>query len=154
MTGTVLSLHLQPAHGARPRPVPEVRALVGRGLDGDLHGKSTPDSRRQVLIVDRATLAAMGLRPGDLREQITVAFAPLEALPAGTLLRAGEVTLELSGPCGPCAHIGELNGVADPGAFQQALAGRRGQLARVRAVDGDGRIRVGDAVAVLAPSPS
>lgn len=153
MNGTVLNLHVVTQHGERPRPVSEARALVGRGLEGDLHGKTKPNSRRQVLIVDRATLLAMGLRPGALREQITVDFEALERLAPGTLLRLGEVTVELSGPCEPCTHIGALNAVPDPVAFQQSLVGRRGQLARVTAIEGDGRIRVGDPVAVLSPAP-
>lgn len=151
--GTVLSLQILTHHGERPRAVPDVRALPGHGLEGDIHGKSRSGSGRQVLIVDRTTLDAFGLRPGDLREQITVAFAALETLPAGTLLQAGEVTLELTGPCEPCTHIGGLNGVVDPIAFQKALDGRRGQLARVIGVEGEGRIRVGDRIAVRAPAP-
>lgn len=153
MNGRVVSLQLLTAHGTPPRSVPEARALVGRGLDGDLHGKGKRDSRRQVLIVDSATLGAMGLRPGDLREQVTVEFPSLETLPVGTLLRAGEVTFELTGPCEPCTHIGALNGVADPEAFRSALEGRRGQTARVSAIERDGRICVGDAIAVLTGSP-
>lgn len=152
-SGIVLSLQLLTTHGERPRPVSEARALVGHGLEGDIHGKTNPGSRRQVLIVDRATLQEMHLRAGDLREQITVEFADLERLAAGTFLRVGAATCELSGPCEPCTHIGALNGVADPAAFQKALVGRRGQLARVVAVDGDGRIRVGDPVTVQSSSP-
>lgn len=153
MNGSVLNLHVMTRHGEPPRPVDEVRALVGHGLEGDLHGKSKPDSRRQVLVVDRTTLAALGLRPGALREQITVDFQALETLAPGTQLRIGEVTLELSGPCEPCTHIGALNGVADPVQFQQTLVGRRGQLARVTAVESEGRIRVGDPVTVISPVP-
>ncbi|HET6946835.1 MAG TPA: MOSC domain-containing protein [bacterium] len=151
--GTVLSLQILTHHGERPRAVHDVRALPGHGLEGDIHGKSRSGSGRQVLIVDRTTLDAFGLRPGDLREQITVAFAALESLPAGTLLQAGEVTLELTGPCEPCTHIGGLNGVVDPIAFQKALDGRRGQLARVIGVEGEGRIRSGDRIAVRTPAP-
>lgn len=153
MNGTVLSLHVVMQHGERPRPVSEVRALVGHGLQGDMHGKTKPHSRRQVLLVDRTTLVTMGLEPGALREQITVDFEPLETLGPGTQLRIGEVTLELSGPCEPCTHIGALNGVADPVQFQQSLVGRRGQVARVTAVEGDGRIRVGDSIITLSTGP-
>lgn len=151
--GTVLSLQILTHHGERPRAVADVRALPGHGLEGDIHGKSRSGSSRQVLIVDRTTLETMGLRPGDLREQITVAFAALETLPAGTLLQVGDATFELTGPCEPCTHIGGLNGIADPVAFQKTLDGRRGQLARVTSVDGEGRIRVGDRIAVRTPAP-
>lgn len=151
--GTVLSVQLLTRHGERPRPVPEARALPGHGLEGDLHGKSKANSRRQVLIVDRTTLEAFGLRPGDLREQITVAFPALETLPPGTLLQVGDALLELTGPCDPCTHIGALNRVADAAAFQQDLAGKRGRLARVVGVEGEGSIRTGDPIAVRAPVP-
>ncbi len=124
----------------------QAMAVVDHGLVGDVHGKKKAGSRRQVLIVDRATLDTLGLRPGDLREQITVEFPALETLPEGTRLRIGQVTCELSGPCEPCTHIGTLLGVPDAAAFQQDLQGRRGQLAKIVAVDGAGIIRVGDPV--------
>ena len=147
MRGTVVGLHVLRAHGERPQSVSQAGATVGRGLDGDLHGKTrTAGSRRQVLIVDRADLVRLGLQPGDLREQITVDFLDLNTLPAGTLLRIGSVTCELTGFCEPCTHIGGLVGIDDPQAFQQTLIGHRGQLARVTAVEGDGTIRVGDPV--------
>jgi MOSC domain-containing protein YiiM len=146
--GVVLSVQLLGRHGERPRPVAAARALPDRGLEGDLHGQGRAGGRRQILLIDRASLEALGLRPGDLREQITVDFPPLEALAPGTRLQVGEAVLELTGPCEPCTHIGALNGVADREAFRDALRGRRGQLARVVRTDGSGVIRVGDRVAV------
>ena len=147
LSGTVVSLHLVRSHGERPQLVSQAGVTVGRGLDGDLHGKTrAPGGRRQVLIVDRADLVRLGLQPGELREQITVDFSDLNTLPAGTLLRIGSVTCELTGPCEPCTHIGGLVGVGDPHAFQHTLLGHRGQLARVTAIEGDGTIRVGDPV--------
>ena len=145
--GRVIGLHVLRSHGERPQSRPEVRALVGQGLDGDLHGKGrAAGTGRQVLVMDRGTLAASGLQPGDLREQITVDYAPLETLPAGTRLRVGGAVLEVTGPCEPCTHIGKLNGRSDAVEFKKSLEGRRGQLARVIAVDGEGMIRVGDPV--------
>jgi len=153
-TGHVLSIHLLRAQRTSPQPVAEAKALVGQGLEGDVHGKKRSGDHRQVLILDAATIRHFGLRPGDLREQITVEFPVLERLPAGTRVRIGAATFELSGPCEPCTHIGEVLGIDDRVAFQQALLGRRGQLARVVAVDGDGTIRVGDAVTAARPEPS
>jgi MOSC domain-containing protein YiiM len=145
--GRVLALHVLPTHGERPQSRAEVRALVGAGLEGDIHGKGRAGGTgRQVLVMDRQTLESAGLRAGDLREQITVDFATLETLPAGTRLRVGNATLEITGSCEPCTHIGKLNGRQDVVEFKQSLEGRRGQLARVVAIDGDGMIRLGDAV--------
>jgi MOSC domain-containing protein YiiM len=153
-TGYVLSIHLLRAQRTPPQPVAEAKALLGYGLEGDVHGKKRPGDHRQVLILDIASLRYFGLRPGDLREQITVDFPMLDRLPAGTRVRIGAATVELSGPCEPCTHIGQTLSVADHVAFQQALLGRRGQLARIVAVDGDGVIRVGDAVAAVSMAAS
>jgi MOSC domain-containing protein YiiM len=150
-------LQILPEHGQHPATVSQVRALVDHGLEGDAHGKKKARSRRQILVLDQRTLQELGLRPGDLREQITIDFPPLEALPPGTLLQIGQVTCELTGACEPCTHIGTLVGVPDAAQFQMSLQGRRGQLAKVTAVDREGIIRVGDSVAVIGardPTPS
>ncbi len=145
-SGRVISLHVLTEKGQPPQHRSEVRGVVGYGLEGDLHGKSRAGTSRQVLVVDLQTLSASGLQPGDLREQITVDFAPLETLPVGTQLYVGGVILELTGPCEPCTHIGKLNGRPDTVEFKKSLEGRRGLLAKVVAVEGDGLIRLGDPV--------
>ena len=155
--GTVINLQILPEHRQQPAAVSQVRALVDHGLEGDAHGKKKAGSRRQILILDKSTLQELSLRPGDLREQITIDFSLLETLPAGTLLQIGQVTCELTGPCEPCTHIGSLVGVADAAQFQTSLQGRRGQLAKVTAVDREGTIRIGDPVVVIGtrdPTPA
>ena len=147
--GQVVSLQIVTEHRAKPRRVPEVRALVDHGLEGDVHGKKQAGGRRQVLIIDQTIHGILGVQPGDLREQITVDFPALDALPVGTQVRIGEATLELTGSCDPCTHIGGLLSVADPEAFERQLEGRRGQLARVVEVDGKGVIRIGDPIVPL-----
>ncbi len=141
----VLALQL---HERRPEPplaVDEVRGRVGGGLVGDSHLEKRT---RAVLVVDRATLDALGLDPGDLREQITVEGLPaLTSLAGGTRLRVGALTLEVNGPCEPCTHIGAMLGVDDPEAFREMLTGRRGALCTVVAADGPARR--GDAVEVV-----
>jgi len=149
MPGTVASLQLLEAHGRPPRSVPEALAVPGKGLEGDLHGKTREDGKRQVLLMDTDSLEAMGLSPGDLRDQVTLVFPRLQQLPAGTRLLVGEATLELTGPCEPCTHIGELLRKDDRESFRLLLEGRRGVMARVLAVTGSGRIRVGDRAEVL-----
>lgn len=145
--GTVRYLHLTSGHGSVPRTMSEVTAVVDVGIAGDVHAKKA--RRRQVLLVDMAVLASVGLEPGALREQITVDFPELNRLSVGAQLRIGQVSLEVTGPCDPCAHIGTLAGATDPGALQTALAGRRGVLARVTAIAGNGTIRVGDSIAAI-----
>jgi MOSC domain-containing protein YiiM len=150
MRGRVASIQLVKAHGEPPRPVPETVAMPGRGLEGDLHGKTKEDGKRQVLLMDTQSLEALGLRPGDLRDQVTLDLPGLQQLPAGTRLQVGQAELELTGPCEPCTHIGMLVGKEDREAFRRSLVGRRGVLARVVAVTGEGRIRVGDPAELIA----
>lgn len=149
MNGTVLSLQLSTEHRRPPTAADEVRAIPGRGLEGDLHGKRTANAPRQVLLLDRRTIEELGLAPGDLREQVTVDFPELMSLARGTILRVGEAVLEATGPCDPCLHIGGLLGKEDPEAFRQSLDERRGILARVVSITGEGRIRRGDPVVVV-----
>lgn len=150
--GEVVALFLLEQHGAPLRPVAQATAIVQQGLAGDLHSGGKPGRSRQVLLMDAADLALMGLKPGELREQITVRMEGLMALSPSARLQVGEAVLEIGGPCEPCTHIGELLRQPDREAFRVALIGHRGMLARVVEVRGAGRIRVGDAVRPLAPT--
>ncbi len=145
MTGRVISLHVRTEKGGTPTAVAEVVGRVGGGIEGDIHAHR---SSRAVLVIDRATLDAMRVSAGDLREEITIAGLPdVTNLPVDTELRIGGVKLRVNGPCEPCTHIGELLGVHDREEFRQALLGRRGALCTVAAASGP--IRVGDPVEVL-----
>jgi MOSC domain-containing protein YiiM len=145
MSARVVSLHVRTEKHGAPTPVTEMIGRVGGGLEGDVHAHR---SSRAVLVIDRATLSALELRPGDLREEITIEGLPdVTNLPVDTELRVGGVTLRVNGPCEPCTHIGELLGVPDREAFRQSLLGRRGALCTVSAVSGP--IRIGDPVEVL-----
>jgi len=144
MSGRVISLHVRTEKHGAPMPVAEVVGRVGGGLEGDIHADR---SSRAVLVIDRATLDALRLAPGDLREEITIEGLPdVTNLPVDAELRIGGVTLRVNGPCEPCTHIGELLGVPDREKFRQSLLGRRGALCTVSATSGP--IRVGDPVEV------
>jgi MOSC domain-containing protein YiiM len=141
----VIALHLHERHGERPQPVREVSGRVGGGIVGDSHGDR---AKRAVLVIDRATHEALGLVPGDLREQITIEGLPaVSTLAPDTELRVGGLVLRVTGECEPCTHIGEMNGVADVEGFRRSLQGRRGALCTVVAADGP--VRIGDGVEVL-----
>jgi len=145
MNGRVVSLQIRTEKHGTPAPVAEAVARVGGGIEGDVHAHR---ESRAVLVVDRATLDALGLRPGDLREEITIEGLPdVTNLAVDTELRVGGVTLRVNGPCEPCTHIGELLGVPDREEFRQSLVGRRGALCTVAAVAAP--IRVGDPVEAL-----
>jgi len=146
----VVSLQLHEGHGKPMRPVPQADARAGGGLEGDSHAHRT---KRAVTIVDRSTHDAVGVKPGDLREQITVEGLPsLGSLGEGTMLRVGAITLRVNGSCDPCTHIGEMNGIDDPEEFRSLLEGRRGLVCTV--VTADGPVRVGDPVSALEPAVS
>ncbi len=151
--GTVAGIFLRDGHGKTPRPVSQANAVLQHGLAGDFNGKRPEEGWRQVLLVDRGDLESLGLKPGDLREQITVDLPGLMLLPGGARLEAGDVVLEITRDCEPCTRIGPLIGRKDAEAFRRTLIGRRGMFARVAEVRGAARIAVGDAVRVLAPAP-
>jgi MOSC domain-containing protein YiiM len=146
--GKVVSLQVVPGNHATAEHREVVTAAPGKGIEGDWHFHR---GDRAVLLMDRGDLRHLDLRPGDLREQITLDLHDLMVLPPGTRLRLGQATLELTKVCEPCTHIGEHVGADDVDAFRQRLQGRRGMLARVLGVEGDGRIRVGDRVEVERP---
>lgn len=147
---TVISLQLHKAEGQPLAPVTQARALLDLGLEGDSHSQRGPGRKRQVLILDVSTAEHFSLRPGDLREQITIRGLPdVSILPPGRQLSIGGVTFEAMGDCAPCLYIGGLLGVEDAEAFRQALDKRRGLLCRVVGVSGEGFIQLGDAVELL-----
>jgi MOSC domain-containing protein YiiM len=147
MAARVVSLHLHRERCVPPTPVDSVVGHVGGGFVGDSHvAKAT----RSVLVVDRAALDDLGLRPGDLREQVTVeGLRNVTTLAPGTLLRLGGITVRVNGQCEPCTHIGGMLEVGDPEVLRQSLAGRRGAVCTV--VEASGVARVGDRVEVVAP---
>jgi MOSC domain-containing protein YiiM len=146
----VIALQLHEQRGVVPRPVDEADAIVGGGLMGDSHAAK---EKRAVLVVDRATLGAHGLGPGDLREQITTEGLPnVTELAPGTLLRVGGLTLRVNSECAPCTHIGGMLGVDDVEAFRASLRGRRGALCTV--VSASGPVRIGDDVEVMVVAPA
>lgn len=147
--GAVTHLFLCPTRHEPMVAVERARAVLGHGFEGDWHTKRRMDAPNQVLVIDEATLRALGYQPGDLREQVTVDLAGLHDLTPGSLLRVGPIVLQVSGHCVPCAHMAGMLGAADVKGFKAALDRRRGMLCSVVSVEGDGWLRVGDEVEVL-----
>lgn len=113
--------------------------MADAGFEGCAHAQ--PGGKRQVLLVDRETLEAMGLEPGILRENITTDGLNVNGLEIGQQLRIGETRLEVSTVCTPCDLMEKIR----PG-LRKELWGRRGMLCRV--AEG-GIIRRGDPVEKL-----
>ncbi len=139
----IASLQLCVGHREPMSSVESARVVAGFGIEGDRHATSEGvRAARQVLVMDEETLEAFSLAHGDVRENITTSGLDPTFLEEGQRLAlGGQVVLQITGPCAPCARMDEIR----PG-LRQELEGRRGLLASV--VRG-GTIRVGDAIRVL-----
>jgi MOSC domain-containing protein YiiM len=102
----------------------ERQALEGVGLEGCAHAR--PGDRRQVLFASAEHLRAVGVEPGETRENLTVEGDDVEQWPIGQRVGVGEAEFEISMVCDPCARMDQLR----PG-LRAELQGRRGMLARV-----------------------
>jgi len=144
VSARIVSIQLCPGHRLPMRPVDSATLITGVGIDGDKHAQAA--SLRQVLVVDKEALDAVGVDPGTIKENLTVEGLQVMALPPGTRLRIGsEATLEITKICEPCFRMDEIRiGLKDE------LEGRRGMVARVAH---GGVIRVGDPVAIEAAEP-
>jgi MOSC domain-containing protein YiiM len=138
---TVVNLQLSPGSRLPMTSVTSAKAIENLGLEGDRHAKA--GSKRQVLLIEAETLEKVGLRVGDVRENITTRGIALMELPIGTRLRIGEVLFELTVECEPCNFMDQLR----PG-LKETLKGQRGMLARVVQ---SGTLSVGDAVFIESP---
>jgi len=117
--------------------VAHAEAVMNLGLKGDTH--ALPDSSRQILLIEKETLDALSLSPGQVKENITTEGITLMGLKMNDRLRLGtDVLLEITKPCSPCSRMEEIR----PGLLK-GLAGKRGMLARV--ING-GTVNVGDAI--------
>jgi MOSC domain-containing protein YiiM len=117
----------------------EARALADVGLEGCAHAQR--GGGRQILLVDRETLDALGLRPGALFENLTTDGLNVNGLPVGQQLRMGEALLEVTMVCTPCNQMERIR----PG-LRRELWGRRGMMCRV--LEG-GILRPGDPIEKL-----
>ena len=140
--GLITSIQLSFGHGVPMREVDAAELKPDYGIEGDRHAR--PKSRRQILLVEAETLEALGLEPGQVREQITTRNVDLNSLPRDSRLLLGpDVELWVTGPCHPCRLMDDIRD-----GLQEELRGRRGTLAWVKS---GGRIRIGDALRVMTP---
>jgi MOSC domain-containing protein YiiM len=112
-----------------------VRVVEGLGVEGCAHANPP---RREVLLVSKEHLDAVGVAPGAIRENVTVEGVDVQQWPVGQRVRVGDVLLEITMVCDPCHRMDELRE-----GLRAELDGRRGMLAHV--VEG-GEIALGDAV--------
>ncbi len=153
--GSVISIFVAPERGVPMQEVERVRAVPGRGLEGDryfeydrrrLHGSARACA---VTLIEAEALDALAqehgvrLEPAESRRNLLTRGAELNML-VGREFRVGVVTLRGVALCEPCLHLqqatreGVLRGLV-----------RRGGL-KAQIVSG-GMILVGDPIRVAEP---
>jgi len=133
---SVSGLFVSPGRGTgRSEARERVRVLEGVGVEGCAHANPP---QREVLLVSKEHLDAVGVAPGAIRENVTVEGVDVQQWPAGQRVRVGHALLEITMVCDPCHRMDELRE-----GLRAELDGRRGMLAHV--VEG-GEIALGDAV--------
>ena len=94
----VVSVCISEKKGTKKHPVAEISLRPHHGIAGDAHAG---DWHRQVSLlanesVDRMRKEGLTLAAGDFAENILTEGITLRTLPVGTVLRAGEVRLEVT----------------------------------------------------------
>ena len=139
---TVEAIHLGAPDVVQLESVDSVRAVAGKGLEGDrhFHGEGAP-AGQALTLVEAEVVAEVGLREGETRRQVTVRGVRLNDL-VGRRFRVGEVECVGVELCEPCSH---LEAMTRPGIIKD-LAHRAGINADLVT---DGVIRVGDELELL-----
>jgi MOSC domain-containing protein YiiM len=122
--------------------VESVRAVAGKGLEGDrhFHPDGAPPGQALTVVAAEAVEDA-GLAPGETRRQVTLRDVDVNGL-VGKRFRNGEVECFGVELCEPCRHLEKMT---RPGIIKE-LAHRAGVNADILV---GGVIRVGDPVAEL-----
>jgi MOSC domain-containing protein YiiM len=148
--GTLVSIHVIRAAEGPPEPVPEARAVPGRGIEGDRYfertgkysAKNGPE--REVTLIEEEAIEAVrrdygiDLGPGQSRRNLLTRGVALNHL-VNREFEIGEVRLRGLELCEPCSHLESLTAQG----VRRALMHRGGLRAQVLR---GGTFRVGDPV--------
>jgi len=148
--GVVVSIHIAPVAKAPTVSISEVRAVPGKGLEGDRYFNLTgsfcdkPGPAYEVTLIESEAVEALKrdykieMNPGDTRRNIVTRGVALNHL-VGREFQVGAATLRGIRLCEPCSHLEKLtqHGVIS------GLIHRGGLRAQVLT---EGTIRVGDEV--------
>lgn len=139
----VVSVCISEKKGTKKHPVAEISLRPHHGIVGDAHAG---DWHRQVSLlanesVDRMRKEGLTLAAGDFAENILTEGITLRTLPVGTVLRAGEVRLEVT-QIGKECH----NDCAIKQAVGRCVMPTEGIFA---VVVKEGTVRAGDEIEVL-----
>jgi MOSC domain-containing protein YiiM len=144
MAGRVEGIYVTPEHGELPQPVESVRALAGRGLEGNRYFFDEAPAGRALTLIAAEAVEAMerehgiSLEPRESRRNVVTRGIDVNEL-VGKRFRVGSVECEGVELCEPCA---DLQAMTKPGVIK-GLAHRGGLNADILS---DGEISVGDAV--------
>jgi MOSC domain-containing protein YiiM len=146
--GEVIGIYVRPVLSAPVKPLDQVRAVPGRGLEGDYYfegnSRKGRDPSRELTLIESEALEAIqsdysvALGNGESRRNIVTREVALNHL-VGQVFRVGEVTLRGIRLCEPCSH---LAGMTNKGVLP-ALVHRGGLRAQILT---EGILRVGDPV--------
>jgi MOSC domain-containing protein YiiM len=152
--GTLIGIFIAPSAEAPMLAVSEVRAVPGRGLEGDRYFRAAgtfskghePDSELTLIEAEAveglAHAQSLALEPADARRNLVTRGVALNDL-AGRQFMIGEVRVLAHGLCEPCGHLVRLTGQR---AVLKGLTNRGGL--RVQILE-EGTLRVGDTIRPL-----
>jgi MOSC domain-containing protein YiiM len=154
MEGRVEGIFVTSVHGELPAPVERIRALAGRGLEGNryFYGDGTAPPGRAVTLIAAEAVEAMerehgiSIHPAESRRNVVTRGIDVNAL-VGKRFMIGEVECEGVELCEPCLHLQSLT---KPGVIK-GLVHRGGLNADILT---DGEISVGDAVVASVSEPA
>lgn len=148
--GVVISIHIAPKDGVPMETVEAVRAVPGRGLEGDRYFlgigafSHKPSPKREVTLIELEAIEALqrdygiAIEPREARRNIVTRGVALNHL-VGKEFSVGGVRLRGIELCEPCSH---LEGLTKPG-VKQGLIHRGGLRAQILS---EGVIKVGDPI--------
>ncbi len=149
-TAKLVAIYVAPGAGGEMQGVSQVKAVAGKGLEGDRYFKGSgtfaepgnPD--REVTLIEREAIAAaekeydVALPEQDARRNLITEGVPLNHLVERTF-QVGEVTLRGIRLCEPCGHLEKLTVKG----IRKALVHRGGLRAQI--VE-SGTLKIGDPV--------
>jgi len=157
LNGKLVGIFTSPKAGELMVSNNEIRAIPGKGLQGDRYfsslGPSTkkPDPGREVTLIEVETISALErdldivLNLGDSRRNLVTKGVALNHL-VGQDFKIGEVSLRGVRLCEPCSHLAKLTKKE----VLPALVHRGGLRAQIL---NEGFIHVGDPI-VISDNPS
>src|SRR4030067_3340420 len=114
--GQIVAIFIRPQAGQPTQALSQVRAVPGRGLEGDHYylkigsPERKIDTSREVTLVEIEAIEAVRrdykipLDLGDTRRNLVTQDVPLNHL-VGKTFRVGEVTMQGLRLCEPCSHL-------------------------------------------------